>query len=139
MAMSEESSSSAGGSLRAIAVDDSDRFRVALRELIDATPGFEVVDVAESGERAVEVVRRHRPDLVIMDVNMPGVDGIEATRSIKTELPSTVVVLVSATHPDDLSLRDAEQLADAIVWKSRLRPALISEIWRHRGRPHEEA
>ena len=133
MATSREPSSRTCDALRVIAVDDRAHFRALLRRLIDATPGFEVVDEAGTGERAVAAVRKHHPDLVLMDIDMPGVDGIEATRSIKRELPSTVVVLVSATHPDDLPSKQDVRVADAIVWKPRLRPALIEKIWRRCG------
>jgi len=133
MATSREPSSRTCDALRVIAVDDRGHFRALLRKLIDATPGFEVVDEAGSGGQAVAAVRQHHPDLVLMDIDMPGDDGIEATRSIKRELPSTVVVLVSATHPDDLPSMQNVRIADAIVWKPNLRPALIEEIWRNRS------
>jgi two-component system invasion response regulator UvrY len=64
-----------------------------------------------------------------MDVRMPGIGGIEAAERIKAHRPSTVVVLISTTHPDELPLHGADTFVDAVVWKSRLRPRLLDEIW----------
>src|SRR5215470_7108650 len=86
---------------RAVVVDDRPNFRLLLRRLVEAT-SFEFAAEADSGERAVAVARVLHPDLVLMDVEMPGLGGIEAARLIKRDLPATVVVLVSADHPDDL-------------------------------------
>jgi len=119
---------------RVIVVDDRPHFRLLLRRVVEAT-GFEVVGEADSGERAVAAAAELYPELVLMDVEMPGVDGIEAARRIKRDRPSTVVVLVSADHPDDLPPGAASCLADEIVWKSKLRPAVLEEIWRD----HREA
>lgn len=130
MATSEEPITSARGTPRVIAVDDQTDFRVLLRRLLDATPGFEVVGEADSGERAVAAATELRPDLVLMDIEMPGLGGIAAAQRIKIDRPSTIVVLVSATHPDDLPQEAANCLADKIVWKPRLRPSLLEQIWR---------
>jgi DNA-binding NarL/FixJ family response regulator len=64
-----------------------------------------------------------------MDVRMPGIGGIEAAERRKARSPSTVLVLVSTTHPDELPLRRADTFVDAVIWKSRLRPRLLDEIW----------
>jgi CheY-like chemotaxis protein len=64
-----------------------------------------------------------------MDVLMPGIGGIEAAEQIKAARPSTVIVLVSSTHPDDLPLQAADRYADAVIWKSLLEPRLLDEIW----------
>ena len=74
-------------------------------------------------------------DMVLMDVAMPGLGGIEACRTIKTARPETVVVLVSATHPNELPLEVELSLADAVIWKPTLRPALLQELWTSRMRP----
>ena len=113
-----------------LAVDDHEPFRTAMRRLVEAAPGFSLLAEAESGERAIEAANELHPDLVLMDVEMPGLGGIAAARRIKSESPMTVVVLVSATHPDDLPREAASCFADEIVWKPKLRPALLEEIWR---------
>jgi len=131
MATSEEPIPRGRGTRRVIAVDDQAHFRVLLRRLVAATPGFEVVAEAESGERAVAAAKELQPDLVLMDIEMPGLGGFAAARRIKVDRPSTVVVLVSATHPDDLPSDSACCLADEIVWKPKLRPALLEQMWRN--------
>ena len=69
--------------------------------------------------------------MVVMDVRMPTLDGISATRRIKASRPSTLVVLVSATHPGELRREASGCGANEIVWKSELRPRLLDEIWLH--------
>ena len=71
--------------LRVVVADDQALVRVGFRGIIDATPGFTVVGEAGNGQEAVEVTRQARPDVVLMDVRMPVMDGIEATRQIMTD------------------------------------------------------
>jgi DNA-binding NarL/FixJ family response regulator len=124
----------AGGRTAAcvLAVDDHARFRSVLRDVVGGTTDLVVVGEADSGEAAVDLVDDLAPDLVLMDVRMPGMGGIAATRKIKERKPSTVVVLVSSTHPD--LLRSERGVADEVLWKTQLRPKVLDEIWRrHRG------
>ena len=83
-------------------VDDQAPFRTSARTVVGFTPGFEVVGEAESGEEAVEQVDALAPQLVLMDINMPGMGGIAATRQITTEHPDVRVVLLSTYDADDL-------------------------------------
>src|SRR4051812_46048968 len=76
-------------------VDDQPFFRSAAREVVGALPGFHAVAEASSGPEAVAAVGRLHPELVLLDVRMPGMDGIEAARRIKAARPATVVVLIS--------------------------------------------
>jgi DNA-binding NarL/FixJ family response regulator len=112
-----------------LAVDDQPVFLRAVRELINATAGMFVVGEAGRGEEAVELAESLRPHLVLMDVCMPGLGGIEAARAIKAAHPSTVVALLSTTHPDELSCQGGSCPADALIWKSDLRPSVLEEIW----------
>jgi DNA-binding NarL/FixJ family response regulator len=119
-----------------LAVDDQAFFRTVLRQLVSATSSLVIVGEADSGERAVELVRELQPDLVLMDVRMPGLGGIAATRRIKELRSETVVVLLSTTRPEDLRPEAEECSADEIVWKSDLGPTLLDDIWRRRrGEP----
>ncbi len=80
-----------------LVVDDHLLSRRGIVSILDEAEGFEVVAEAGDGEEALEMARRHRPDLVLMDVQMPRVNGIEATRRLKAELPSVRVVMLSVS------------------------------------------
>lgn len=112
-----------------LAVDDQEPFRTALRQLVDATCSLVVVGEADSGEAAVELVQELGPDVVLMDVRMPGCGGIAATRRIKAMRPETVVVLVSTTPPEHLPADSEQCYADQIVCKSDLSPKLLDDLW----------
>jgi len=81
-------------SVRVLIVDDQEPFRMAARLVVEATDGFEVVGEAETGESSVEMARELVPDLVLMDVNLPGINGLDATRQILTDRSDSVVVLL---------------------------------------------
>jgi DNA-binding NarL/FixJ family response regulator len=85
-----------------LVVDDQRPFRVAARGLLATADALTVVGEATSGEEAVELAALLRPRLVLMDVWLPGIDGIEATRRILAVAPATVVVLVSTHRQADL-------------------------------------
>jgi DNA-binding NarL/FixJ family response regulator len=121
-----------------LTVDDQPHFRSALRALVEATSGLVLAGEADCGEAAVALVRELQPDVVLRDVRLPGLGGVEATNVIKHLRPETIVVLVSTTHPDDLG-RDARECgADGVVWKGDLRPKLLDDIWaRRRAHKHD--
>jgi DNA-binding NarL/FixJ family response regulator len=121
---------------RVLAVDDHDSFLDVIRKVVGAAPELELLGEANTGEGAIDSACNLHPDLVLMDVAMPGIGGIAAAKEIKARTPSTVVVLLSATHPDDLPREARECFVDEIVWKPQLRPGMLVEIWRtHTRRP----
>lgn len=121
--------------MRVLTVDDHASFRDAARALVAATEGFEAVGEAESGEEGVLAARRLNPDLVLMDVHLPDIDGYEAARRITPLRPDTVIVLVSAA--DDALVGDPGEMCGASVFvrKEDLRPDLLRQIWARHGPP----
>ena len=96
----------AGESIRVLVADDQAAVREGLATLLDLTPGIEVVGEARDGAQAVELVAEHAPDVVLMDLHMPGVDGIEATAQITRDHPGTRVVVLT-TYADDATIQGA--------------------------------
>jgi len=96
----------AGESIRVLVADDQAAVREGLATLLDLTPGIEVVGQARDGAQAVELVAEHAPDVVLMDLHMPGVDGIAATERVTAEHPGTRVVVLT-TYADDSSIQGA--------------------------------
>jgi DNA-binding NarL/FixJ family response regulator len=113
-----------------LVVDDRASFLEAVRELVLATPGLVLLGEAHSAEQALELVEQVKPELVLMDVGMPGIGGVGAACHIKAAHPSTVVVLISTTRPEDLSPECEKCPADAVIWKNDLRPSVLAGILR---------
>ena len=88
--------------VRVLVVDDQAPFRMAARMVLKRADGFELVGEAATGEESVDRVAELVPDLVLMDINMPGINGIEATRQIVAAKPETVVFLCSTYQLGDL-------------------------------------
>jgi len=82
-------------------VDDNPRFRAVLRTLLERDDGILVVGEADRGDMVVELVERHEPHVVLMDLSMPGVDGLEATLALKSQFPGIEVVMLSMTDDAD--------------------------------------
>jgi DNA-binding NarL/FixJ family response regulator len=87
--------------VRVLVVDDQTVVREGLVMLLGLSPGIEVVAAAANGEEALELARRHAPDVVLMDLRMPRVDGVEATRRVLAELPRTRVIVLTTYADDD--------------------------------------
>ena len=86
-------------SVRVLVVDDSVPFRLAAAAVIASVDGFALVGSVATGEASVEAVEDMAPDLVVMDIRLPGIDGYEATRRIRARRPSVQVLLVSTDDP----------------------------------------
>ncbi|NUT44798.1 MAG: response regulator transcription factor [Thermoactinospora sp.] len=86
--------------IRVVLADDQPLIRAGLRMVIDTAPDVEVAGEAGTGAQAVQLTRQLRPDVVVMDIRMPGMDGIEATQTITAESPATRVIMLT-TFDDD--------------------------------------
>lgn len=114
--------------IRVLIVDDHVIVREGLQILLSEEPGFDVVGMAGESNAALALVRKHKPDVVLMDLVMPGLDGIETTRQILSVVPSTRV-LVLTTFADDQRVRDAIQAgAIGYLLKDVLKPELLNAI-----------
>lgn len=110
-------------------VDDQPPFRTVARTVVGLASGFRVVAEAESGEEAVAMASSEHPSLVLMDINLPGISGIEATRRITSDQPGTIVILMSTYDADSLPDDASSCGAARYVHKEDLSPALLVEIW----------
>jgi two-component system invasion response regulator UvrY len=119
----------AAGVTAVLVVDDQAPFRVAARGLVERLAGFRVVGEAASGEEAVALAAELAPALVLMDIKLPGIDGLEATRRILAAAPGTVVLLLSTYQPDDLPAGVPEVGAAAYLRKEDLTPEALRAIW----------
>ena len=115
--------------VKVLIVDDQKAFRVAAREVVTVTQGFEVVGEAETGEESVVAASRLHPDLVLMDVHLPGIDGLEASRRIKAEQAEVVVLLLSTYDREDFATRIAGSGASAFIAKASFGPDSLSDAW----------
>jgi two-component system invasion response regulator UvrY len=116
-------------------VDDQAPFRRAAQAVIAAMPGFEVVGEAASGEEGIELAASLSPALVLMDIKMPGIDGIEASRRILDARPRTIVVLLSTYDAKDLPDDTSTCGAAAYVHKEDFSPEVLEDVWRRSGGP----
>lgn len=112
-----------------VVVDDQAPFRRAARAVVAATTGFELVGEAQTGEEAVRLARSLGPHLVLMDIRMPGIDGIEATRRIAAAGSDTVVVLVSTYRETDLPANARSCGAAAYIHKKDFGPSVLDDVW----------
>lgn len=118
--------------VRVLIVDDQPPFREVARTVVEFTDGFEVVGEAETGEESVRVARDLSPDLVLMDVNLPGISGLEATRRILAEhnSGSPVIVLVLSTYEAaEYGPQATEVGASGFISKSEFSPERLLDAW----------
>lgn len=124
---------SGGTNVRLMVVDDQRPFRVAAALVAARTQGFELVGQAETGEDAVATAAALRPDLVLMDVQLPGISGIEAAELVAGAVPDAVVVLCSTYRRDDLPFPIDSPGVAAYLHKEELRPSALHELWTRLG------
>jgi DNA-binding NarL/FixJ family response regulator len=115
--------------VRVLAVDDGAAFRKAAADMIAHTAGFEVAGESTDGESAVRLACELDPDLILLDVRMDGIDGIETARRLTEESPTRLVVLVSSGDVRRLSEPAARAGAAAIMRKHWLSPRVLRGLW----------
>ena len=115
--------------VRVLVVDDQEPFRRACATVIECTDGFSLAGVAETGEKAVELADRLSPQLVLMDVNLPGISGLEATRLIRERPDAPVVILVSTYQPGERGDEPRECGAAAYLDKSEFGADVLVRTW----------
>lgn len=127
--MSEQDENETVPAVSVLIVDDQIPFRRAARMVVTVTPGFEVVGEAVTGEEAVEQFEALNPGLVLMDINLPGISGIEATRRITELHPEAVVLLLSTYRADDLPEDAGSCGATGYVNKEQFEPAVVLNLF----------
>jgi DNA-binding NarL/FixJ family response regulator len=115
--------------VRVLVVDDQEPFRRACGAVLEALDEFTLVGVGESGEASVELVQELTPDLVLMDINLPGISGLEATRIVRQLERPPVVVLVSTYDRSEYGDEPAECGASAYLSKSAFDAGLLLSTW----------
>ena len=123
--------------IRILLVDDHTVLRQGMRTVLEQQTGLEVVGEAGDGKAAIESVRHSRPDVVLMDINMPTMSGIDATRAIKADYPNTIIIGLSM-HEDPTMVRAMlEAGAAEYVTKGGSFEDLLRAITRHVHNPQE--
>jgi two-component system invasion response regulator UvrY len=119
--------------IEVMTVDDQHVFRSVAREVIEATPGFEAVGEAASGEEALRLAGEFGPQLALVDVRMPGMDGIETAQRLRAAHPELVIVLISLEDRAELPSCIGGCGAAALVRKQDFGPALLRGLWAAHG------
>jgi DNA-binding NarL/FixJ family response regulator len=121
--------------VRVMTIDDQPHFRAVAQELVARTPGFELVGEVQDGAAAVGEAARLDPDMVLVDVRMPGMDGIEVADRLRAADGTRVVVLATTLDTHELAGRARAAGAAALVRKQWLTPRLLRGLWiAHRRR-----
>ena len=116
--------------VRVWVVDDQASFRMATAATLAAMEDFVMVGECETGESAIELIRNGGAGIVLMDIHMPGMGGIEATRRIRAAHPDLTVLLMSTYDVEDLPAGAADCGAVAYLHKEQLSPDLLTRLWR---------
>jgi DNA-binding NarL/FixJ family response regulator len=135
MLSSPDRSSGIASNVRVLVVDDQLSFRRVARDVINATGGFELVREAASGAEALIYADELRPELVLLDVRMPGMGGIETARRLHASHPDTVIVLISLDELPNAAVALASCGAATFVRKPDFGTGMLRRVWAGHGPP----
>ena len=111
-----------------LTADDDQRFQAIVRRCLEENPDFSLVGQVADGEQAVRLARELQPDVVLMDISMPRLNGLEATRQIKARQPETKIIIVTLHDEEAYQKAAAENGADSFLCKKTLLKSLIPTI-----------
>jgi DNA-binding NarL/FixJ family response regulator len=114
--------------IRLIVVDDQRLMREGLKTVLNLEDGLDVVGLAADGAEALEVALRERPDLVLMDIRMPGVDGVQGTKLIRDQLPETKVLILTTFNDSDLIFDALDEGASGYLLKDMPTETIVQAI-----------
>jgi len=117
------------GAVRVLIVDDQRPFRAAATAVAESIDNFEVVGAVQSAEEALAGIEAARPDLVLMDLNLPGMDGVQASRLLRDRHPGIVVVLLSSYDEAEFADLITDCGATAYLPKSSFGPDRLEALW----------
>jgi len=112
-----------------VLVDDQESFRSAARLILGIAAGFELVGEAETAEEGLDLIGALDPDLVLMDINLPGMDGLEATRRLVGDSSRAKVIVLSTYEASEYEARSLEAGAVAFISKSDFEPDALRRAW----------
>jgi two-component system response regulator DegU len=120
-----------GSPVRVLLADDNVQFRFALRRLLERDPEISVVAEASDGGEALQMVGEHEPDVVLMDISMPGLDGLEATFELKSRFPDLTVLMLSVGDKDQEIAAGLASGASEYLLKGTPASEIVDAIKRH--------
>ncbi len=115
--------------VRVVIVDDQLPFRRAAQAVVESTDSFVVVGAFETAEQGMAAADDLRPDLILMDVNLPGIDGVEASRRLRVQNPDIVVILLSSYDEAEFADLTSDCGAAAYLPKASFGPDRLEELW----------
>jgi two-component system response regulator DegU len=116
------------GKVKVLVVDDHPLFRQGLRRVLETASDVSVVGAAENGEEALEMARQLTPDVVVMDINLPSMNGMQVTRQLKAELPNIAVIMLTAYHDENQIFHAIRAGASAYYPKDVIPETLLDAI-----------